>query len=58
VEEAELHLLGLGLNLGRLRYVSSDKPTGEVLSQNPKPGSPIRMKQSVDLWVASNLEEN
>lgn len=56
LDEAELHLLGLNLQIGNLRWVPSDKPYGTVLNQRPKPKQAIQEHQSVDLWIANDIQ--
>jgi eukaryotic-like serine/threonine-protein kinase len=53
-DEAEIYLLGIGLHVGQLHWLTNvTVPTGTVLRQQPFYGEEARKGQAVDLWVAS-----
>jgi beta-lactam-binding protein with PASTA domain len=52
--KAEGTLIEAGLRVGEItRRPVKDVPTGVVISQRPRPGSPLPAGASVDLSVAS-----
>ena len=58
LDEAEIYILGLNLRVGNLHWVTSSHPYGTVLNQQPKYKSSIRLKESIDLWVAAESKEH
>ncbi|WP_200978448.1 PASTA domain-containing protein [Echinicola sp. 20G] len=52
-EEAEIAIVGSGLRLGRINYVTTDTvPKGTILKQLPPSGIEAKTGELIDLWVS------
>lgn len=53
VEAARSQLQAAGLELGRVREVSSEKPAGQVVGQDPVPGASLPVGSLVDIEISA-----
>ncbi len=55
--DAEFLIIGSGLRMGRINYVTTDSvPQGTIVRQIPPPGAEVKTGEPIDLWI-SELEK-
>jgi beta-lactam-binding protein with PASTA domain len=59
LDEARVMILGSGLQIGEITFVTTDEPGGmKVLSQQPASGKSVKVNSTVDLWVTEPGQDN